>query len=196
MPSLGHPLPPRYYRGQESSSPGNYSFFVLCSFTLYLDSISSDLQVPLLDFMCMYVHMYGWALVYIYRDLGINHQALSLPAPNPCPFLETGSLTDQTVSKQDKQTQTSLPASAFPALRPQCLIRHLDILCGFRTLIWVLVVIWQMLYHLSCLLSHAYQLQQPARSCNHIYTDLIGVSPLWILNGDRDRFDHHRTSST
>jgi hypothetical protein len=60
-------------RDQESSSLWELLGSVLCSFTLSLDSIPSEqtsynLQVPLLDFMCMYVPMCGWVLVYIHRE--------------------------------------------------------------------------------------------------------------------------------
>lgn len=164
MPSLAHPLPCLPCRGQRSSSLWELLVPGLCSFTLYLDSIRSEqtsykLQVPLLDFMCIYVHMYGWVLVYIYRErpestlVSISHQH-SLP---PVPFWRQGlSLTKLSLRRPSKPSH--LPASVFPALRPQCMIIRLAISCGLWTLNWVLVVVWQMFYQLSCLLNPTYLL--------------------------------------
>lgn len=110
LPSLAHPLPCLPCRGQRSSSLWELLVPVLCSFTLYLDSIRSEqtsykLQVPLLDFMCIYVHMCGWVLVYIYRErpestlVSISHQH-SLP---PVPFWRQGlSLTKLSLRRPSK----------------------------------------------------------------------------------------------
>lgn len=145
--------------------PSGNCLFQSCVLSLcYLDSIRSEqtsykLQVPLLDFMCIYVHMCGWVLVYIYRErpestlVSISHQH-SLP---PVPFWRKGlSLTKLSLRRPSKPSH--LPASVFPALRPQCMKIRLAIFCGLWTLNWVLVVVWQMFYQLSCLLSPTYLL--------------------------------------
>lgn len=145
-----HPLPAVFLVEIRKTPPSGHCPFQPCVLVPYLFGcyfFRTDLlghsnlqQVPLLDFRCINVHMCRCVLINICQSQLEYHLSGTFPpCPFPLSFWRQGLLLTNGSSSRPRKP-SHLPNSVFPALGLECMILHLNFLCGFWKVKWVLAL--------------------------------------------------------